>query len=59
MYRREKFNRLADLFQAGELFHSALSGATAQQRENEAHQLGEKSIDSPLLKEQVIFLFLS
>lgn len=40
------------LLKAGEFFHSALSGATAQQREHEVHQLGEKSIDSPLLKEQ-------
>lgn len=40
------------LLKAGEFFHSALSSATAQQRENEAQQLGDKSIDSPLLREQ-------
>lgn len=41
------------LFQAGEFFHSAQSNAAAKQREAEAQQRGEGSIDSPLLLEQV------
>ncbi|XP_057490117.1 V-type proton ATPase subunit a3-like [Actinidia eriantha] len=40
------------LQKAGEFFYSAQSNATAQQREYEAHHLGEGSIDSPLLMEQ-------
>ncbi|CAL5418373.1 unnamed protein product [Camellia sinensis] len=40
------------LQKAGEFFHSAQSNAMAQQREHEARQLGEGSIDSPLLMEQ-------
>ncbi|KAJ4966546.1 hypothetical protein NE237_018395 [Protea cynaroides] len=40
------------LEKAGEFFYSAQSRATAQQREIEALQVGEGSIDSPLLLEQ-------
>ncbi|KAH9603744.1 hypothetical protein KSS87_021959 [Heliosperma pusillum] len=39
------------LLKAGEFFHSAFKAA-AQQTENEAHHLAERSIDSPLLREQ-------
>lgn len=39
------------LLKAAEFFHSAFSTA-AQKTENEAWHLGEKSIDSPLLREQ-------
>ena len=39
--------------QAGEFFHSTKSIAAVQQRELEAESLGEGSIDSPLLLEQV------
>ncbi|GFY86113.1 vacuolar proton ATPase A3 [Actinidia rufa] len=41
------------LQKAGEFFYSAQSNAAAQQREYEAHHLGEGSIDSPLLMEQL------
>ncbi|KAK9005472.1 hypothetical protein V6N11_042903 [Hibiscus sabdariffa] len=37
---------------AGEFFHSAQNSAAAKQREDEAQQRGEGSIDSPLLLEQ-------
>lgn len=40
--------------QAGEFFHSAQSIAAAQNQEFKAHILGEGSIDSPLLLEQVL-----
>ena len=40
--------------QAGEFFHSAQSIAAAQNHEFEANVMGEVSIDSPLLLEQVI-----
>ncbi|OVA20380.1 ATPase [Macleaya cordata] len=40
------------LHKAGEFFYSARSNATAQQREIEARQVGEGSLDSPLLLEQ-------
>jgi V-type H+-transporting ATPase subunit a len=40
-------------FQAGEFFHSAQSSAAAQQRELEVQHIGDGSIDSPLLLEQV------
>ncbi|KAK3009734.1 hypothetical protein RJ639_013076 [Escallonia herrerae] len=43
------------LQKAGEFFHSAQSIATAQQKEVEEHRLGDGSIDSPLLSEQVLF----
>ncbi|KAL2892792.1 V-type proton ATPase subunit a2 [Bienertia sinuspersici] len=39
------------LLKAAEFFHSAFATA-AQKTENEAHNLGDKSIDSPLLQEQ-------
>ncbi|XP_042508685.1 V-type proton ATPase subunit a2 [Macadamia integrifolia] len=42
------------LEKAGEFFSTAQSSATAQQREIEARQVGEVSIDSPLLLEQEI-----
>lgn len=41
------------LFQAGEFFYSVQSSAIAQQREIEAHQVFDGSLDSPLLLEQV------
>lgn len=41
-------------FQAGEFFYSAQSSATAQQREIDARQTGDGSLDSPLLLEQVL-----
>ena len=47
-------------FQAGEFFSSAQSSAAAQQREIEVQPMGERSMDSPLLLEQVqlcTFLF--
>lgn len=40
------------LKKAGEFFYSAQSSATAQQREIEARQTGDGSLDSPLLLEQ-------
>nr|CAD1843569.1 unnamed protein product [Ananas comosus var. bracteatus] len=40
------------LQKGGEFFQSAQSRATAQQREIEAHQPGDASLDSPLLLEQ-------
>ncbi|KAI3861598.1 hypothetical protein MKW98_000550 [Papaver atlanticum] len=40
------------LQKAGEFFYTARSSATAQQREIEARQSGEGSLDSPLLLEQ-------
>ncbi|XP_043713377.1 V-type proton ATPase subunit a2-like [Telopea speciosissima] len=40
------------LQKAGEFFYTAQSSATAQQREIDAHQFDEGSIDSPLLLEQ-------
>ncbi|KAJ8504615.1 hypothetical protein OPV22_005501 [Ensete ventricosum] len=40
------------LKKAGEFFYSAQSSATAQHREIEARQIGDGSIDSPLLLEQ-------
>ncbi|URE01644.1 vacuolar proton translocating ATPase 100 kDa [Musa troglodytarum] len=40
------------LKKAGEFFYSAQSSATAQQREIEARQIGDGSLDSPLLLEQ-------
>ncbi|XP_010271518.1 PREDICTED: V-type proton ATPase subunit a2-like [Nelumbo nucifera] len=40
------------LRKAGEFFYSAQSSATAQKREIDARQMGEVSIDSPLLLEQ-------
>lgn len=40
------------LQKAGDFFHHAQSGATAQQREFEEHRLVEGSMDSPLLLEQ-------
>ncbi|RZC44708.1 hypothetical protein C5167_037656 [Papaver somniferum] len=40
------------LQKAGEFFYTARSSATAQQREIEARQFGEGSLDSPLLLEQ-------
>lgn len=45
--------------QASEIFHSAKSSAVAQQHEEEidVQILGEDSIDSPLLLEQVLFYF--
>ncbi|XP_058003057.1 V-type proton ATPase subunit a3 isoform X4 [Hevea brasiliensis] len=42
------------LLKAGEFFSSALSSATAQQREIESHQVGEESLDTPLLADQEI-----
>lgn len=45
-------------FQAGEFFYSAQNTAVAWQREVEAHHIGEGSIDSPLLLEQVLFCSL-
>lgn len=44
-------------FQAGEFFCSAQSSAAAQQREFEARNTGEGSVDSPLLLEQVQICF--
>ncbi|KAG9441792.1 hypothetical protein H6P81_017646 [Aristolochia fimbriata] len=41
------------LQKAGEFFHSAQSSATAQQRDLEARQVGEGSIDSPLLEQEM------
>ncbi|XP_010918985.1 V-type proton ATPase subunit a3 isoform X2 [Elaeis guineensis] len=50
------FNELLEyklvLQKAGEFFYSAQGHATAQQREIEAHQVGDGSLDSPLLLEQ-------
>ncbi|KAL5975042.1 V-type proton ATPase subunit a3 [Asimina triloba] len=43
------------LQKAGEFFHFAQSGATAQQREIESRLVGEVSIDSPLLMDQEIW----
>lgn len=45
--------------QASEIFHSAKSSAVAQQHEEEidVQILGEDSIDSPLLLEQVLLYF--
>lgn len=40
-------------FQAGEFFESAQRNASFQQREIEASSIGEGSIESPLLLEQV------
>lgn len=45
------------LFQAGEFFNSAQKKATAKQREEE-HRRVERSIDSPLLLEQVLICYL-
>ncbi|KAJ9132817.1 hypothetical protein P3X46_033649 [Hevea brasiliensis] len=42
------------LLKAGEFFSSALSSATAQQREMESRQVGEESLDTPLLADQEI-----
>ncbi|XP_042499594.1 V-type proton ATPase subunit a2-like [Macadamia integrifolia] len=42
------------LQKAGEFFYTAQSSAAAQQREIDAHQFDEGSIDSPLLLEQEI-----
>ncbi|OAY52465.1 V-type proton ATPase subunit a3 [Manihot esculenta] len=42
------------LLKAGEFFSSALSSATAQQRELESRQVGEESLDTPLLADQEI-----
>ena len=47
------YSDIVFLFQAGEFFQSAQSSAAAKQREAEALQRGEGSIDSPLLVEQV------
>lgn len=47
--------KLLLLLQAGEFFHSAQNSATDQQKEVEEHAHGERSIDSPLLLEQVLF----
>lgn len=44
------------LFQAGEVFNSAQRSATAQQREHE-HRRVERSLDSPLLLEQVLIYY--
>lgn len=41
------------LQKAGEFFYSAQNTAVAWQREVEAHHIGEGSIDSPLLLEQI------
>lgn len=44
--------------QASEIFHSAKSSAVAQHEEEiDVQILGEESIDSPLLLEQVVFCF--
>ncbi|KAH0465643.1 hypothetical protein IEQ34_005746 [Dendrobium chrysotoxum] len=40
------------LHKAGEFFHSARNDAAAQHRETEARQVGDASLDSPLLLEQ-------
>ncbi|OAY37264.1 V-type proton ATPase subunit a3 [Manihot esculenta] len=42
------------LLKTGEFFSSALSSATAQQREIESHQVGEGSLETPLLADQEI-----
>lgn len=53
---QHSYNELVEyklvLLKAREIFHSALSSAAAVQRENEAHHMDRKSIDSPLLREQ-------
>ena len=43
-------------FQASEYFHSAYSNAIEQQREIESRQIGEESLDTPLLLDQVLTL---
>lgn len=40
--------------QASEFFHSALNSAAEQQSENASRQIGEESLDTPLLLEQVL-----
>ncbi|XP_022769093.1 V-type proton ATPase subunit a3-like [Durio zibethinus] len=53
---QQSYNELVEyklvVQKAGEFFHSAQSSAAAKQREVEAQQRGEGSIDSPLLLEQ-------
>ncbi|XP_072954101.1 V-type proton ATPase subunit a3-like [Typha angustifolia] len=44
------------LQKAGEFFYSAQSSATAQQRELEAQQTGDGSLESPLLPEQEMLM---
>ncbi|GKV21092.1 hypothetical protein SLEP1_g31109 [Rubroshorea leprosula] len=53
---QRSYNELVEykliLQKAGEFFASAQHSATAQQREMESYQLGEESIETPLLKDQ-------
>jgi len=41
--------------QAGEFFYSAQRSAAAQQREIEANQSGQTSLESPLLEQVILF----
>ncbi|KAL3614031.1 V-type proton ATPase subunit a3 [Castilleja foliolosa] len=53
---QRSYNELAEyklvIQKAGEFFHSALSIAEAQQREYTSSQIGEESLETPLLSEQ-------
>ncbi|GLT30626.1 hypothetical protein SLA2020_054180 [Shorea laevis] len=53
---QRSYNELVEykliLQKAGEFFASAQRSATAQQREMESYQMGEESIETPLLKDQ-------
>ncbi|KAL3621279.1 V-type proton ATPase subunit a3 [Castilleja foliolosa] len=53
---QRSYNELAEyklvLQKAGEFFHSALSIAEAQQREYTSSQIGEETLETPLLSEQ-------
>lgn len=45
--------------QAGEFFHTAQRSAVVQHRETEGQQSAEASLESPLLHEQVLGIFIS
>lgn len=52
-YGNSKLNKVIMSFQAGEFFHTAQTSAIEQQREYESRQVGEASLDTPLMMEQV------